>query len=69
LNNLAAVFIEGDKSIDQLFYSNTVSNNGIGIKMIKNNEMNSLVEIDVSSIFARAIRNIHENQSVSELFV
>jgi len=25
-------------------------------------------EVDVSTLFARAIRNIHENQSVSELF-
>lgn len=69
LNNLAAVFVEGSKAIDQLFYSNTVSNNGVGIKMIKNNEIGSLIEVDVSSLFARAIRNIHENQSVSELFV
>lgn len=68
LNNLANVFLEGNRVIDQLFYSNTVSNNNVGIRMIKKGESKGLIEIDVSSLFARAIRNIHENQSVSELF-
>jgi ribose-phosphate pyrophosphokinase len=62
VDNLMKLFLDKDKLISCLFYSNTIQNAGPLYKMAE------MVEVDVSSLFARAIRNIHENQSVSELF-
>lgn len=61
---------EGGPLISSLFYSNTVSNGGCKTEKLTDamRKENRLVEVDVSPLFARAIRNIHENQSVSELF-
>ena len=73
-SNLIKVF-SGSKEekgcIDRLFYSNTVASSlgWLSEEVIKGYHAEKrLVEVDVSSLFARAIRNIHENQSVSELF-
>lgn len=73
-SNLIKIF-NGTKEekgcIDQLFYSNTVapSLGWLSADVVKGyHAEKKLVEVDVSSLFARAIRNIHENQSVSELF-
>lgn len=52
--------------IDALYYSNTVHNGSASFRTIAKN--GKLVEVDVSPLFSKAIRNIHENESVSELF-
>lgn len=56
--------------IDKIFYSNTVHvNHVLGQTMLQLlADRGQVCEVDVSALFARAIRNIHENQSVSELF-
>lgn len=51
-------------SIDEFVHSNTTNVWGnIGFKP------NNVTELDVSVLFAKAIRSIHKNESVSELFV
>ena len=51
-------------SIDEFVHSNTTNTWGnIGFKP------NNVTELDVSVLFAKAIRSIHKNESVSELFV
>ena len=68
LNILGETFCEApEKSpIDALYYSNTVHNGNAAFRMIS--KTGKLIEVDVSPLFSKAIRNIHENQSVSELF-
>jgi len=71
ISNLVEVFVTMKAPyIDKLFYSNTVQvNHVLGTSMLKIlADRGSVCEVDVSTLFARAIRNIHENQSVSELF-
>lgn len=52
-----------NKIIDEFVYSNTAN---IG----KNTKLTDrIIELDVSMVFAKAINNIHNNESVSELFV
>lgn len=51
-------------SIDEFVHSNTTNVWGsIGFKP------SNVTELDVSDLFAKAIRSIHKNESVSELFV
>ena len=51
-------------SIDEFVHSNTINTWGsIGFKPA------NVTELDVSELFAKAIRSIHMNESVSELFV
>lgn len=51
-------------SIDEFIHSNTNNIwNSIGFKP------ENVTELDVSGLFAKAIRSIHNNESVSELFV
>lgn len=49
--------------IDKLFVSNTVKNQWNWDK-----HGDKIIKVDVSSVFAKAILNIHNNASVSELF-
>lgn len=52
-----------NKNIDEFVYSNTAN-------IAKNTKLaDRLVELDVSMVFAKAINNIHNNESVSELFI
>jgi len=52
-----------NKVIDEFVYSNTAN-------IAKNTKLaDRLVELDVSMVFAKAINNIHNNESVSELFI
>lgn len=69
INNLIEVF-RGSHAIDRLYYSNTVFIGSSDKRNVLDNlrQQSEAVEVDVSPLFARAIRNIHENQSVSELF-
>jgi len=66
IENLSAMFRTDAPILDHLFYSNTVYLGGNALPLMITQRQ--VTEIDVSSLFARAIRNIHENQSVSELF-
>ena len=51
-------------SIDEFIHSNTNNIWGnIGFKP------SNVTELDVSGLFAKSIRSIHKNESVSELFV
>jgi len=52
-----------NKIIDEFVYSNT-ANIGKKTKLA-----DRITELDVSMVFAKAINNIHNNESVSELFV
>jgi ribose-phosphate pyrophosphokinase len=52
-----------NKTIDEFVYSNT-ANIGKNTKLA-----DRITELDVSMVFAKAINNIHNNESVSELFV
>jgi ribose-phosphate pyrophosphokinase len=52
-----------NKVIDEFVYSNT-ANIGKNTKLA-----DRITELDVSMVFAKAINNIHNNESVSELFV
>ena len=52
-----------NKTIDEFVYSNT-ANIGKNTKLV-----DRITELDVSMVFAKAINNIHNNESVSELFV
>jgi len=71
-NNLTRMFWGENKTdlISAIFYSNTVAHTGREIWSVVDGlkKDKRLIEVDVSPLFARAIRNIHENQSVSELF-
>lgn len=71
-NNLGRLFYgKGkEKLITSIFYSNTVAHTGRDIWPVIDGmrQDKKLIEVDVSPLFARAIRNIHENQSISELF-
>jgi ribose-phosphate pyrophosphokinase len=52
-----------NKNIDEFVYSNTAN-------IAKHTKLaDRLVELDVSMVFAKAINNIHNNESVSELFI
>ncbi len=56
-----------DKTIDKFFYSNTVNftwKNTVNFL----NQGETMKEVCVSGVFARAIRCVHENESISELF-
>ena len=56
----------GTEILNGLFYSNSVA---VPPSMLEDFKFcEGMTEVDVSPIFARAIRCIHENQSVSELF-
>jgi ribose-phosphate pyrophosphokinase len=53
-----------NNSIDEFIHSNTTNTwSNIGFKP------NNVTELDVSMLFAKAIRSINKNESVSELFV
>ena len=52
-----------NKVIDEFVFSNTAN-------IAKNTKLaDCITELDVSMVFAKAINNIHNNESVSELFV
>lgn len=52
-----------NKNIDEFVYSNTAN-------IAKHTKLaDRIVELDVSMVFAKAINNIHNNESVSELFI
>ena len=52
-----------NKVIDEFVFSNTAN-------IAKNTKLaDRITELDVSMVFAKAINNIHNNESVSELFV
>lgn len=71
IRNLVEVFCTMKTPyIDKLFYSNTVQANHVlsETMLTELGKRGQTCEVDVSALFARAIRNIHENQSVSELF-
>jgi len=52
-----------NKNIDEFVCSNTAN-------IAKNTKLaDSIVELDVGTVFAKAINNIHNNESVSELFI
>jgi ribose-phosphate pyrophosphokinase len=60
--------------IDKFVYSNTITDTWSGVvdavstttKPVRPNE---LIELDVSPLFSKAINSIHNNESVSELFL
>jgi ribose-phosphate pyrophosphokinase len=66
INNLIDAF-RVRPCIDRLYYSNTVRVSSSGGKELLHG-LAEAIEVDVSALFARAIRNIHQNESVSELF-
>lgn len=56
------------KVVDEFFYSDSVGLDWTKIGSYPYNKPESLKEISVSALFAKAIIHIHENKSISELF-
>ena len=56
-------------SIDHLIHSNTVNNTINPCLFVGNSKQLNVTQLDVSNLFAKAINSIHNNESVSELFV
>lgn len=64
LTDIGIKRLSESESIDELIHSNTTDTWGsIGFKP------NNVTQLDVSNLFAKAIKSIHKNESVSELFV
>ncbi len=63
-DNRKALCLLDHNLIDEFIHSNTTNTWGnIGFKPA------NVTELDVSMLFAKAIRSINQNESVSELFV
>jgi ribose-phosphate pyrophosphokinase len=56
-------------SIDHLIHSNTVNNTINPCLFVGNNKQLEVTQLDVSMLFAKAVNSIHNNESISELFV
>jgi len=56
-------------SINELIHSNTINNAMDPCSFLAANENLTVNQLDVSNLFAKAINSIHNNESVSELFV
>ena len=55
--------------IDEFIHSNSVSNNNWNLWSKPSDRPENINVLDVSNLFAKAINSIHNNESVSELFV
>lgn len=65
LTNTGVGRLADDKNIDEFIHSNTTNT----WKIIQNCKPANATELDVSLIFAKAIKGVHKNESVSALFI